>query len=200
MLTPQGLPSYDINEANFSQLALKSVGGFVIALSEWGDIYYVSENIDQYLGFCQSDVLHQSITDLLHSEDRESILKALKVQKPKMKGSSIETKMEYDTMERIVMGRFRCLLDNTCGFVRMEIRGKFLRLNALASPSEDVVPSKDKSKYMSIPYAFAAICTKVDGISLLEKRGTVKGSIFTHDEPSLQSPRTLSTAQNLTLI
>uniref|UniRef100_A0A914Y8Y0 Uncharacterized protein n=1 Tax=Panagrolaimus superbus TaxID=310955 RepID=A0A914Y8Y0_9BILA len=40
--------------------------------------------------------------------------------------------------------------------------------------------------------------SEVDGISLLEKRGTVKGSIFTHDEPSLQSPRTLSTAQNLT--
>uniref|UniRef100_A0AC34G7X3 MutS-like protein n=1 Tax=Panagrolaimus sp. ES5 TaxID=591445 RepID=A0AC34G7X3_9BILA len=95
MLTPQGLPSYDINEANFSQLALKSVGGFVIVLAEWGDIYYVSENIDQYLGFCQ----------------------------------------------------------------RMEIRGKFLHLNALASPSEDVVPAKDKSKFISSPYALAAICT-----------------------------------------
>ena len=34
-------------------------------------------------------------------------------------------------------------------------------------------------------------------MSLLEKRGSIKGSAFTHDEPSLQSPRNLSSAQNL---
>ena len=53
LVNPQGHAAYDLNEATFSQLALKSIGGFVVALSEWGDIYYVSENIDQYLGFCQ---------------------------------------------------------------------------------------------------------------------------------------------------
>ncbi|KAE9552422.1 hypothetical protein FO519_004363 [Halicephalobus sp. NKZ332] len=316
LISPAGVPAYDLAESSFSQLSLKTLGGFVIVLTEWGDLYYVSENIDQYLGFCQSDVLHQSITDLLHSEDRENILKNLKVQAPKFKGTQENpTKVQYDTMERLMIGRFRCLLDNTCGFVRMEIRGRFVPLCALATPSEEVAESRERSRFVQSPFALAAICTpfvppvhlegsledpilktkhgldlgflcidgrlriileieensksggfsfyqfihpddaeclsechdetrkngssallvlrivstksrnvyyfqssfrlfyksgkpesigithrfltEADGLGLLEKRGSIKGSIFTHDEPSLQSPRNLSTAQNL---
>lgn len=116
LISQSGIPAYDLIESNFSQLALKTLGGFVIILTEWGDVYYVSENIEQYLGFCQSDVLHQPIIDMLHSEDRDNILKNLKVQAPKFKGN-LKFEVEYDSMERNLIGRFRCLLDNTCGFV-----------------------------------------------------------------------------------
>uniref|UniRef100_A0A7E5A056 Aryl hydrocarbon receptor n=1 Tax=Panagrellus redivivus TaxID=6233 RepID=A0A7E5A056_PANRE len=312
MTTPQGHPVYDYAESSFSHLALKSIGGFVVVLTEWGDLFYVSENIDQYLGFCQSDVLHQPLTDLLHSEDRDSVLRGLRLHNQKVRNSE---KLEYDSMERTMVGRFRCLLDNTCGFVRMEIRGRFMPLSALASPSDDFVSLKDKNSFMQSKLALAAICTpfvppvhleqaledpilktkhgldlsflcvdsrlrmileidnavksggisfyqfvhpddaaclsecheetrkngssallvlrviststntvyyfqssfrlfyksgkaesigithryltEIDGLSLLEKRGTIKGSAFTHDEPSLQSPRNLNTAQNL---
>uniref|UniRef100_A0A158Q8N9 PAS domain-containing protein n=1 Tax=Elaeophora elaphi TaxID=1147741 RepID=A0A158Q8N9_9BILA len=45
----------DPNEYEFGSMALKvkALGGFILILNENGDIYYVSENIETYLGFHQ---------------------------------------------------------------------------------------------------------------------------------------------------
>jgi PAS domain S-box-containing protein len=42
-------------------------------LNENGEIYYASDNIETYLGFHQSDILHQPVFDMIHSEDRDEI-------------------------------------------------------------------------------------------------------------------------------
>ena len=59
-------------------------------INDNGDIYYASENIETFLGFhqvasslkgnkgrLQSDVLHQPLFDLIHSEDRDDIRQQL---------------------------------------------------------------------------------------------------------------------------
>uniref|UniRef100_A0A914S2W4 PAS domain-containing protein n=1 Tax=Parascaris equorum TaxID=6256 RepID=A0A914S2W4_PAREQ len=58
-------------------MALKALGGFILILNENGEIYYASENIETYLGFHQSDILHQSLFEMIHSEDREDIKQQL---------------------------------------------------------------------------------------------------------------------------
>ncbi|KAK0425428.1 hypothetical protein QR680_009195 [Steinernema hermaphroditum] len=134
----------DSAEPGFDALASRALGGFVLVLNPQGEIYYVSENIELYLGFHQSDILHQSLYDMIHSEDREDIRQQLQ-HGPK------DSKDFENAFEKNVCARFRCLLDNTCGFVRVDIRGKIVPLYGLPPPMERAeVP---------VAYGFAAICS-----------------------------------------
>lgn len=51
-------------------LLLQALDGFLVAVSEDGYVFYVSPTVQDYLGFHQSDVIHQSVFELLHKEDR----------------------------------------------------------------------------------------------------------------------------------
>ncbi|VDM91699.1 unnamed protein product, partial [Litomosoides sigmodontis] len=116
-------------------MALKALGGFILILNENGDIYYVSKNIETYLGFHQSDILHQSLFEMIHSEDREDIKSQLAwnynvpLNVTSLQDILAPGGMPY--LERNVNARFRCLLDNTCGFLRIDVRGKLMSLHGL---------------------------------------------------------------------
>ncbi|CAI2313473.1 unnamed protein product [Caenorhabditis sp. 36 PRJEB53466] len=133
-----GTPMLDPEEANFEEIALKSLGGFILLLNDNGEIYYASENVEGYLGFHQSDVLHQPIYDLIHSEDRDDIRQQLDINFhiPTSSASNhfdIFAQQNSKYLERNVNARFRCLLDNTCGFLRIDMRGKLMSLHGLPS-------------------------------------------------------------------
>ncbi|CAP21081.1 Protein CBR-AHR-1 [Caenorhabditis briggsae] len=134
-----GTPLLDPEEANFEEIALKSLGGFILVLNDNGEIYYASENVEGYLGFHQSDILHQPVYDLIHSEDRDDIRQQLDVNfhiptSPSSSSSSqldIYAAQNSKYLDRNVNARFRCLLDNTCGFLRIDMRGKLMSLHGL---------------------------------------------------------------------
>uniref|UniRef100_A0A914D4X3 Uncharacterized protein n=1 Tax=Acrobeloides nanus TaxID=290746 RepID=A0A914D4X3_9BILA len=142
-----GSSMVDPMEANFTPMALKALGGFIMILSENGEIYYVSENIESYLGFLQSDILHQPIYEMIHSEDREEIRQSLSLRQHHANVDATDT-------DRVLVARFRCLLDNTCGFTRVEIRGKFMALHSTQSQSCTPI-----NLFENRTYALAAICT-----------------------------------------
>ncbi|KJH44943.1 hypothetical protein DICVIV_09019 [Dictyocaulus viviparus] len=127
----------DPNESDFETIALKSLGGFLLIINDNGEIYYASENIEHFLGFHQSDVLHQPLYDLIHSEDRDDIRQQLNIAYSIPSGSAnphdIYEQENTEHLERNVNARFRCLLDNTCGFLRIDMRGKLLSLHGLPS-------------------------------------------------------------------
>ncbi|WKX88999.1 hypothetical protein Q1695_008559 [Nippostrongylus brasiliensis] len=127
----------DPNEADFETIALKSLGGFLLIVNDNGEIYYASENIEHFLGFHQSDVLHQPLYDLIHSEDRDDIRQQLNMVYSLPPGSTnpqdLYEQENSQHLERNVNARFRCLLDNTCGFLRIDMRGKLLSLHGLPS-------------------------------------------------------------------
>ncbi|KAF8365897.1 ahr-1 [Pristionchus pacificus] len=126
------MPMVDAKESDYSSLALKALGGFILILNDNGEIYYASENVEQFLGFHQSDILHQPLYDLIHSEDREDIRQQLD---PNLGNQEPFNPSSFtpDALERSVNARFRCLLDNTCGFLRMDVRGRLIGLHGLPS-------------------------------------------------------------------
>ncbi|CAI5439136.1 unnamed protein product [Caenorhabditis angaria] len=127
-----GAPMLDHDESNFEDIALRALGGFILILNDNGEIYYASENVENFLGFHQSDVLHQPIYDLIHSEDRDDIRQQLDVNF-QLTNAPIDPFQPQNAkyLERNVNARFRCLLDNTCGFLRIDMRGKLISLHGL---------------------------------------------------------------------
>ncbi|CAD5209533.1 unnamed protein product [Bursaphelenchus xylophilus] len=124
-------------EPSFSQIALRALGGFVIVMSIQGEILYASENIELFLGLLQSDILHQPVFEMIHSEDRDDIKEGLKK----------DIALSGESLEKVMVARFRSLLDNTCGFIRVELRGRFTELHSAGTSSAHSVN------------AFLAVCT-----------------------------------------
>lgn len=52
---------------------LNTLNGFLFVLSKNGDIIYLSENVEQYLGLNQIDLMGQSIYDYSHPCDHDDI-------------------------------------------------------------------------------------------------------------------------------
>ncbi|XP_069504716.1 aryl hydrocarbon receptor [Ambystoma mexicanum] len=126
------------------ELLLQALNGFVLVVTYDGLVFYTSSTIQDYLGFQQSDVIHQSVFELIHTEDRPEFQRqlhwaldptqtsdALQIEGDK---EFIQHASYYDPdqlppenssfMERNFICRLRCLLDNSSGFLAMNFQGR----------------------------------------------------------------------------
>ncbi|CAF0720721.1 unnamed protein product [Adineta steineri] len=110
---------------------LEALQGFIVIVSCDGELFFASRTVEQYLGFHQSDILHQSAYELIHSEDRDEFKRHLQWNEKltnehqNLSLEQILTNSEHThLLERTFTVRFRCLLDNTSGFVTLEIDGR----------------------------------------------------------------------------
>ncbi|KAK1876344.1 Aryl hydrocarbon receptor [Dissostichus eleginoides] len=192
-LTPStpSLPSSQrtsIDGVSFSEgdLLLQALNGFVLVVTAEGYIFYTSPTIQDFLGFHQSDVIHQSVFELIHTDDRALFrrqlhfaLKPNSSQQDELspgEQSSAEITsnvVTYDPqnippenssfLERSFCCRFRCLLDNSSGFLALNFRGRLKFVHGQNRVSEDgtLVPSQ---------LALFAIATPMQPPTILEIR------------------------------
>ncbi|XP_026000343.1 aryl hydrocarbon receptor-like isoform X2 [Astatotilapia calliptera] len=124
------------------ELLLQALNGFILVITASGTIFYSSHTIQDYLGFHQTDVMHQSVYELVHTEDQQELRRNLDwALNPPDPTSPKE--MEFDSsssvvcynpeqlppenssfLERSFVCRFRCLLDNSSGFLALNIQGR----------------------------------------------------------------------------
>ena len=104
-----------------------------------GELFFATHTIETYLGFHQSDVIHQSVYELVHSEDREELQRQLGWDSflgQEDAGTNLQELLNSDhnhSLDRSFTVRFRCLLDNTSGFlVRIK---KFLLVDVASAKS-----------------------------------------------------------------
>ncbi|XP_051575021.1 aryl hydrocarbon receptor-like isoform X2 [Myxocyprinus asiaticus] len=137
------------------------LNGFVLVVTSRGTIFYASSTIEDYLGFHQSDLIHQSIYELIHTEDRAEFQKQLHwalspsgtsdagqlvqashdVPLPQMYYSPERLPPENSTfLERNFVCRLRCLLDNSSRFLAMNFQGRLKFLYGQNERTEDGKP------------------------------------------------------------
>ncbi|XP_017111251.1 single-minded homolog 2 isoform X2 [Drosophila elegans] len=141
---------------------LQALNGFLMILTCEGEVFFATHSIESYLGFHQSDIVHQSVYELVHSEDREELQRQLlwnSFLPADMSSMQLAETLAPDKalyLERSFTVRFRCLLDNTSGFLRLDIRGRIKVLHGQNRKTEEP------------PLALFAYCTPFGPPSLLE--------------------------------
>ncbi|XP_065354791.1 mucin-5AC [Calliphora vicina] len=141
---------------------LQALNGFLMILTCDGEVFFATHSIESYLGFHQSDIVHQSVYELVHSEDREELQRQLlwnSFLPADMSSMQLAETLAPDKtiyLERSFTVRFRCLLDNTSGFLRLDIRGRIKILHGQNRKTEEP------------PLALFAYCTPFGPPSLLE--------------------------------
>ncbi|GAA6079483.1 aryl hydrocarbon receptor 1b, partial [Tachysurus ichikawai] len=114
-----------------------ALNGFVLVVTSEGIIFYASHTIQDYLGFHQTDVLHQCVFELVHTEDQQAFRRNLHwalnppnaEQQPENTQGSVSSSSSVtykpdqlppensSFLERSFICRFRCLFDNSSGFL-----------------------------------------------------------------------------------
>lgn len=127
------------------EMLLQALNGFVIVVTAEGLVFYVSATIKDYLGFHQSDVVHQSVFELIHTDDRTTFRQQLHFALNPPTGADGEALLGCNKtvtyspsqlppenssfLERDFVCRFRCLLDNSSGFLALKFQGRLKYLH-----------------------------------------------------------------------
>ncbi|XP_018516207.1 aryl hydrocarbon receptor isoform X1 [Lates calcarifer] len=138
----------NMDTTSFSEgdLLLQALNGFVMVVTSEGLVFYSSPTIKDYLGFHQSDVVHQSVFDLIHTDDRAMFRQQLHfgLNPPPIGvdedvsqscGNAVMYSPEQlppensSFLERSFVCRFRCLLDNSSGFLALKFQGRLKYLH-----------------------------------------------------------------------
>ncbi|XP_062258904.1 aryl hydrocarbon receptor-like [Platichthys flesus] len=176
------------------ELLLQALNGFVLVITASGTIFYCSHTIQDYLGFHQTDVMHQSVYELVHTEDQQELRRSLHwaLNPPAAAAAAITQdspqEMEPDScsslvtykpeqlppenssfLERSFVCRFRCLLDNSSGFLALNIQGRLKFLHGQNQRQENGGKAPPQ-------LALFAIATPLQPPSILEIR--TKNMIF----------------------
>lgn len=177
------------------ELLLQALNGFVLVITSSGTIFYSSHTIQDYLGFHQTDVMHQSVYELVHTEDQQELRRNLHwALNPSPASSSSSSSQDSPNdvdsesssslvtynpeqlppenssfLERSFVCRFRCLLDNSSGFLALNLQGRLKFLHGQSHREEN-------GGKPPLQLALFAIATPLQPPSILEIR--TKNMIF----------------------
>lgn len=163
-----------IDGVSFSEgdLLLHALNGFVMVVSTDGFILYASPTIQDHLGFHQSDVIHQSVFDLIHIDDRNMFRCQLHFAlDPNFStdGEDVSAPESFippensSFLERNFCCRLRCLLNNSSGFLALSFIGRLKYLHRQDQTTPGVTSGLSQ-------LALFAITTPVNPPAILEIR------------------------------
>ncbi|XP_037128014.1 endothelial PAS domain-containing protein 1b [Syngnathus acus] len=97
------------DDEQMSSLYLKSLEGFITVVTSDGDMIFLSENINKFVGLTQVELTGQSIFDFTHPCDHEEIRENLSL---KTSGSVFGKQSKEQSTERDFFMRMKCTVTN----------------------------------------------------------------------------------------
>ncbi|XP_077369187.1 aryl hydrocarbon receptor-like isoform X2 [Festucalex cinctus] len=175
------------------ELLLQALNGFVLVITAEGTIFYCSHTIQDYLGFHQTDVMHHSVLELIHTEDQQEFKRNLHwaLNPPDSLGFPLDTAADGESassylvrynnpdelppenssfFDRSFVCRFRCLLDSSSGFLALSIQGRLKFLHGQSGLQGD------NERGGPLQLALFAVASPLQSLAILEIR--TKNMIF----------------------
>uniref|UniRef100_A0A4W4HD98 PAS domain-containing protein n=1 Tax=Electrophorus electricus TaxID=8005 RepID=A0A4W4HD98_ELEEL len=151
-----------------------ALDGFILVVSTEGCIFYASPTIQYFLGFHQSDVIHQSIYELIHIEDHAVFRWQLYFAFDSKDVGDAPGNSENHSLhllppensillDRNFCCRFRCLLDGSSGFLALNFQGRLKYLPGDEKPVERISGAQSR-------LALFAVASPVQPCGILEIR------------------------------
>ncbi|ESO96455.1 hypothetical protein LOTGIDRAFT_159865 [Lottia gigantea] len=154
-----------------NNLMLQAYGGFLLFLTKKGTIMFVSENVEEHLGYSQEDMISHSITEFISPAYYHEIHNHLKVRTHK----SCHLHQDPSEILSTVHSRNFCIEMKTN---TRKVEDKILRNNSLVmtkwSGKVKVRPSKKAKGYST--EGLMCICCPVQSSAILEVR--MEGQMF----------------------
>ncbi len=160
-----GQTAMDINQPDSSTASMAMEGeadmlvhamnGFILVVQQDGQVMFASPSIQEYLGFQDADVMHQCVYDLIHKDDRTNFQQQLTYKNTHEFIDDMESADLKTSLERNFTARLRCLLDESSGFLNLNITGRLRPLYGQRIRGEDGIPVDLDPPEMAL---FAIVC------------------------------------------
>ncbi|KAK6041155.1 hypothetical protein COOONC_21340 [Cooperia oncophora] len=202
----------DPNEADFETIALKSLGGFLLIINDNGEIYYASENIENFLGFHQRIDMRGKLLSLhglpssyvLGRSNPGPVMGMIAVCTVHAMLELSESELPISFYSLVNVEDAVCLAEAHKEVIKNGSSGLLIyRLVSTKSNRTYFVQSSCRMFYKNgKPESIGLthrLLNEVEGTMLLEKRSSLKAKLLSFDDSFLQSPRNLQSTAALPL-